>query len=236
MRLGFSFATEEVIEEMKTLETYVDFFEIYSRSDTEIESVKGYIDKIAVVHLPDLNKGCVQALERAAKLDIEKGVVHYFTVDPWSHEKKLEELRKLVGIAEENDIVLCLENTEENPREITKILDKIPNLWFCLDTGHGNIFGNTPSDFITHLGELVQHVHIHDNHGGNSEADDIHLIPGEGNIDFDKTLQDLEKICYNGDFTLELVPMDSDERKIHGLRHTRALLDQFYGGLVDGLG
>ena len=236
MRLGFSFATNEVIEEMKTLDNHVDFFEIYSRNEAEIETIRGYYEKITVVHLPDLNKGCIQALERVTRLDIEKAVVHYFTVEPWSHDKKLEELRKLVEVAEENDIIVCLENTEENPSEIRKIIDKIPSLCFCLDTGHGNIFGNTPSDFITHLGKLTKHVHIHDNHGGNAEADDIHLIPGEGNIDFNKTFQDLEKIGYDGDFTLELVPMDSDERKIHGLRHTRTLLDRIYGGLGDGLG
>jgi len=231
MRLGFSFATNETQEEMKTLEPYVDYFETYSLSDDKIESVKGYIDKITVVHLPDLNRGCIQALEQASKLGIEKAVVHYFTVDPWSHEKKVDELRKLIWVAEENDITLCLENTEEKPSEIRKIIDKIPKLWFCLDIGHANIFGNTPSGFITHLRELTEHVHIHDNHGGDSEADDIHLIPGEGNIDFSKTLQDLLRINYDGDFTLELSPMDSDERKIHGVKHTRVLLDEFYGGL-----
>jgi len=236
MRLGFSFATNEVKQEMKSLEPYVDYFETYSMSDERILTVKKYIDKITVVHLPDLNKGCTKALEQATKLDIEKAVIHYFTVDPWSHEKKLEELWKLVEVAEINGIILCLENTEENPKEIRKMMDRIPNLCFCLDIGHANIFGNTPSDFITHLGELTQHVHIHDNHGGNSEAADTHLIPGEGNIDFNKTFQDLLRINYDGDLTLELSPMDSDERKIHGIKHTRALLDQFYRGLVDGLG
>lgn len=235
MRLGFSVATSEV-KEMNILESYVDFFETYSMSDEKILTVKKYIDKITAVHLPDLNKDCIQALEQAAKLDIQKTIVHYFTVDPWSHEKKLEELRELGRVADINGIILCLENTEENPKEIKKIIDKIPNLYFCLDTGHANIFGNTPSDFIKHLREYTQHVHIHDNHGGNSEADDTHLIPGEGTIDFNKTLQDLHKIGYNGDFTLELLPMDSDERKINGLRHTRALLDKFYGRLGDGLG
>ena len=236
MRLGFSVATNEVQEEMKTLEPYVDYYEIYSLNDSKIKTVKEYREKITVVHLPDLNNNCIKSLEQATQLGIGKAVVHYFTVNPWSHEKKLETLKKLVGVAMENEIILCLENTDESPVEIRKLIDRIPDLHFCLDIGHGNIFGNTPSRFITHLRELTEHVHIHDNHGGDSEAADTHLIPGEGNIDFNKTLQDLQEINYNGDFTLEMSPMDSDTRKIHGLKHTRGLLHEFFGGLDDGLG
>lgn len=228
MRVGFSVSTDAVYEEMKNLEPYVDYFETFALSDEQIETIEEYIEQITVVHLPDLNNNCIESLQQATKLEIEKAVVHYYTVNPWSHEEKLNTLRRLVQVAEENNILLCIENTEEDPVLIGEIINRTPGLGFCLDIGHGNIFSNTPSDFIKHLREHLTHIHIHDNHGGDSEAADIHLIPGEGNIDFNATLQELKKRNYNDDFTLELIPMDTMERKITGLKHTRALIQEHW--------
>ena len=67
----------------------------------------------------------------------------------------------------------------------------------------------------------------HDNNGGLSEEADIHLVPGEGDIDFSKILIDLDGICYRDTFTLELTPFDSLERKFHALNETRNLFKQY---------
>jgi sugar phosphate isomerase/epimerase len=47
---------------------------------------------------------------------------------------------------------------------------------------------------------------LHDNHGGTSPADDLHLPVGEGKIDFHKIFQRLHAVHYTGTITLELRP------------------------------
>ena len=45
---------------------------------------------------------------------------------------------------------------------------------------------------------------MHDNRGGRSHLDDVHLPPGEGIIEFDSIFRKLRRIGYTGRVTLEL--------------------------------
>jgi len=51
-----------------------------------------------------------------------------------------------------------------------------------LDLGHGELLceENRSLGFIEKFPERIKHVHLHDNRGGNSPTDDLHLPPGEG--------------------------------------------------------
>jgi len=47
---------------------------------------------------------------------------------------------------------------------------------------------------------------LHDNLGGPSPADDLHLPPGKGTVDFPAIFEGLRKAGYKGTATLELAP------------------------------
>jgi sugar phosphate isomerase/epimerase len=65
---------------------------------------------------------------------------------------------------------------------------------------------NTSVGFIERYPERIGHVHVHDNKGGDSALDDLHLVPGEGIIDFDRIFERLKEMAYDRTMTLELKP------------------------------
>jgi len=62
---------------------------------------------------------------------------------------------------------------------------------------HGTV--NESISIIEKFGKLIRHVHLHDNFGGQSQADGLHLPIGDGTVDF-SALDD----CYTSSrFSLE---------------------------------
>lgn len=70
----------------------------------------------------------------------------------------------------------------------------------CLDTGHMNMFGLDVEETILKLGDKLKVLHLHDNYGNS----DLHLPPQYGNIDWNKMKNALDKIGFNGVYSLEL--------------------------------
>ncbi|HIE41444.1 MAG TPA: sugar phosphate isomerase/epimerase [Candidatus Aenigmarchaeota archaeon] len=121
---------------------------------------------------------------------------------------QIESLRKLINEAEKYGIKLMyepLDAPEDDIKIISKILNKIPQLFLHIDIGHANLFGRKPEQFIKKFHERIKHVHLHDN----DEHKDLHLPMGCGNIDWEKILKLLKKY-YNGTITLEVFSKDKD--------------------------
>jgi len=53
---------------------------------------------------------------------------------------------------------------------------------------------------------LIRHVHLHDNLGGQLQADDLHLPVGGGSVDFRAIMTGLMNANYDGTITLEVKP------------------------------
>ncbi len=83
--------------------------------------------------------------------------------------------------------------------------------------------------FIEKLRKSIRHVHLHDNFGGDSPKDDLHLPPGSGNVDFDSILKALVTEGYDGTMTLEVKPEFQETTKGNiqkMLSHIRRLPDK----------
>jgi len=74
------------------------------------------------------------------------------------------------------------------------------NLGVVFDIGHSHLLGEKADDEVYHYGELLKHLHLHDNHG----TVDEHLPIGEGNIDFPPFLKTLIKVNYHGLYMMEI--------------------------------
>jgi len=113
------------------------------------------------------------------------------------HAAKFDNIEILIEPAHkfETDIIIFCEDSLKLLEEINK-----PNLGIVIDTGHINVNKESFSDAVRLLGEHIKHIHIDDNLGYN----DDHLIPGEGNINFEKVILDLKKINYKAFLTVEL--------------------------------
>lgn len=101
------------------------------------------------------------------------------------------------------DVILNVENVyERGPREILDIVEAVYENGggFCFDTGHHYAFGEEKiENWINELGKYMKEIHFHDNDGVN----DLHLPPGNGDINFNPLLDFLNKKENNPQITLE---------------------------------
>ena len=99
-------------------------------------------------------------------------------------EKSIETWEWLGTRISDEGVRLMLENTyEDGPDDIKVLFEELKklNVGFCLDTGHQAAFGSsTLETWLQSLGEYIEQVHLHDNHG----KEDAHLALGQGAIDF----------------------------------------------------
>ncbi len=143
-------------------------------------------------------------------------------------ERNFEYFRSLIGMARENDVVICLENLYEgqagrivegvcaDPHEAAALIDRLNDeageerFGFCLDTGHMNLVGRDAYEMVTTLGHRLKILHIHDNDG----IGDLHQMPftfrSEGvadiGVDWDEFIRGLRNIQFEGTLSFETFP------------------------------
>ena len=150
----------------------------------------------------------------SARLDIRKGTIHFWIDKRWASagliSRKIDLVKDMVSYAGQRDIVLCIENLTERYDSFRQAFDAIDDLRMTLDIGHAQLLAseNTSFKFIEHVFEKIAHVHVHDNHGGTSVKDDVHLCLGEGIVDYPKILTRLKEKGYASTITMEVKPSD----------------------------
>lgn len=140
--------------------------------------------------------------------------------------KSLDELKLDAG---ELGVKICIENMLETPvseqyRQFDLLFERYEKdfLGLCLDTGHANIILRDKMEtFIKKYQDRIFSVHINDNLGGPSTgvydnehsawACDMHMIPGDGNIDWRKLGILLSDTAYELPLVLELKCREEDQ-------------------------
>ena len=111
--------------------------------------------------------------------------------DPRKFEAALSSIEHLRAFARPLGVTLLIENTPSDlatPEKIKELLKALhyPDLGVCFDTGHAHMMSSVHQAFDL-LGERVRSTHVHDNRRDR----DTHLWPGEGDIDWNQTMQSL---------------------------------------------
>lgn len=91
-----------------------------------------------------------------------------------------------------------------NPQEHNAFVQSLNSSWFniCVDVGHSAMTGYFPQEVLTNIKpNLLKALHIHDN----DLHYDQHLLPYEGEIDWEAVMVALKQSHYDGDFTFEIV-------------------------------
>jgi sugar phosphate isomerase/epimerase len=122
--------------------------------------------------------------------------------------EKTRALKEIVEYGRRNSVAINLENLSETAEDFESVIDEVPDLGLTLDVGHANLNGseNKSISIIEKFGKLIRHVHLHDNRGGQSKDDDLHLQIGAGTIDFWEIIESLMGVGYEGTMTLEVKP------------------------------
>lgn len=126
---------------------------------------------------------------------------------------KIGLLRHIIKKATDSEITVCVENLSETASHMVTPFTDLPLLNLTLDVGHAQLLSetNTSYGFIERYPERIKHVHLHDNKGGDSYRDDLHLLPGEGIVDFEKVFGKLKEMNYDRTITLELIPSEIEK-------------------------
>ncbi|MFO7985504.1 MAG: sugar phosphate isomerase/epimerase, partial [Desulfatiglandaceae bacterium] len=146
----------------------------------------------------------------------------FVTSDAIAYKVKL--LKGLLKKSDDAGITLCIENLSETADHLTEAFAALPRLYMTLDVGHAQLLTkqNTAPDLIDRFSDRIKHIHIHDNRGGDSPEDDLHLPLGQGILDFDEIFHRLYQAGYGGTMTLELTPSEIEQN----LDRVKALLTQ----------
>jgi len=117
--------------------------------------------------------------------------------------------KEIEEYAKDKNILLLIEpahrfetNLIRTIEDCLKMLEILDSEFFgiLIDTGHCYINGEEFKEVLPKCKDFPLHFHIDDNFG---EAD-LHLIPGEGSIDFEDFYRALESIDYKGYISVEL--------------------------------
>jgi len=135
------------------------------------------------------------------------------------HEANIKLYTELMPYLKKHKVIGCLENMFRYDSEKKKIyagicsdmhetitiIDELNEIagerlfGFCLDTGHLNLIGVDQYEYIMTLGNRLETLHIHDNHG----VDDEHIAPYMGNIIWDRFCKGLHDSGYEGNLSFE---------------------------------
>lgn len=137
--------------------------------------------------------------------------------------RNIQSLQEIGQVARDCGIGLMIENLPGHYNtvcQLAPLLDALPELGFHLDIGHSNLMveHNSADELIATYGSRLQHVHLHDNKGGDK---DLHMPLGTGTVNFPRYIRALRTRGYDGTITLEVFTPDR-----HYLAYSRDLLRQ----------
>lgn len=140
-------------------------------------------------------------LDECKKNGIDLVIMHLCSksVAPDPNEIGVRRLREIVDYAETLDIRIAFENTKIFGY-IEYVLERIKNknAGVCFDIGHCHAFFDDYFNFEKFKDKIFA-VHLHDN----DKSSDLHRLPFDSEIDYEKFVRQLVGANYRGPVTLE---------------------------------
>lgn len=154
------------------------------------------------INAEDIVKRYMNCIIDCSQHSIPTAVIHLTSGDtpPPVSQIGLYRIKSLVEMAERKSVNIALENLRK-PEYLEYVFSNIQSnrLGFCYDSGHENCFSHG-ADLLGKYGNKLMALHLHDNDGN----DDQHRIPGEGTINWDSIVTNIQSTSYKGAMTLEV--------------------------------
>lgn len=136
--------------------------------------------------------------------------------------EEIERLRKLVEIASLESAVVGVKTQigrmTQDPDTAVVLCDNVKGLRLTLDPSH-YVTGPHQGGSIDKVMKYVQHVHLRD-----STKDKLQVRVGQGEIDYGKLIQQLERVGYDRALSVHMTPIEGFEHRAE-MRKMRLLLE-----------
>ncbi len=135
---------------------------------------------------------------------------------PAQWEEAIDLYRELATLCAEQNCRLAVEPQPglviRSAEDLVKMLRHCdhPNLAANLDVAHASCTADDLSWAIYQLGQRLVHVHVADV----VDREHQHLLPGEGDVDFDEVHDILDSIHYEGPLVIDLPRPDGDAAEV----------------------
>ncbi len=147
----------------------------------------------------------------AGQIGVDRVIMHVYTLFTNSHsfDVGIKRIGELLELAEKNKVTICFENLQ-GPDYVDAILTEYANCKYakmCYDSGHENCY-DTFNLVNKHIDKIVA-LHINDNFGIRNKdkalcgKDDLHLLPFDGNVDFDRVARIVKQSNMEHELTFE---------------------------------
>lgn len=168
------------------------------------------VRKMAVERIKDQVK-LASRFNAQVIIGLIRGIIKEGVTRTEAEEWTIDCLRVCAEVALEKGIKLTLEpvnryegnfiNTLREGMALIKKV-KVPNIGLLADTFHMNIEEASLYDSLIEVGDYITHVHF---------ADSNRWAPGYGHLDFEKVVEILKKIDYQGYVSAEILPLPDQE-------------------------
>ena len=153
----------------------------------------------------------IECVKDCAAHNVPVMVIHPFIgfEDHDPTEVGLANFGRIIEAADTLGVRLGFENVE-GEEYLAAIFERYaghPSLGFCLDTGHELCY-NRGKDMLAQYGHALCHTHFNDNIGVTGEdifwTDDLHLVMGDGIVDWKGIMSRIRATDYDGPLMCEL--------------------------------
>lgn len=160
--------------------------------------------------------------DMAGRIKADKMVLHLWDgiTSDCNFENNFNTYKILDKTAKRNKVNLLVENVvcnQENPmKRWCELVQAYPQIHFVFDTKMAAFHMQEHLLYEKDYEWLwkdnhIQHYHINDYNGGYMEWDKLRTLPiGSGHIDFDKFFSFINKIAYDGTFTVEATAFNNE--------------------------
>ena len=154
--------------------------------------------------------GIKESIDAAAENNVPSVITHVSSGwnPPELTDLALSRFDEIVNYAEQKGVTLAFENLRMigNLAYLCDRYRNCDNVRFCYDNGHEYCYTKTVS-WIDIFGRKIITTHIHDNFGRGEERvgdPDLHLLPFDGDFNYEKMIRKLDEYGYEGPLCLEI--------------------------------
>lgn len=179
----------------------------------------------------ELLETMLRCIDRCAQFQIPTLVVHGWQGLHYTFPTQplyFDHFDRILDYARAQGIRVAFENLE-GEEYLKALMDRYPDAFFCWDCGHEHCYPHK-LDFLQEFGQRLIMTHLNDNLGTRDPAglpaapDDLHYLPMDGNLDWDRCICRLAGASRQDtlNFELKIATRDPGDD-----RYSRMPLEQF---------